>query len=297
MICTSHSAKRLGVLAAIVFAVPQLAAAQRPGQITNSIGMKFALIPAGKFVMGSPASQPEREAQEQQHEVVITRPFHLGIYEVTQGEFVQVMGEDKKRPAFFDSNHGGGPDHPIEFVTWKDIHAFCESLSQLPAEREAGRTYQLPTEAQWEYACRAGSTTAFCFGDTLSSNQANFNGSQSYFGAAPGRFLKSTAKVGSYAPNAFGLYDIHGNVSEICADWYAKDYYADSPAEDPTGPPEGASSDDFGNTYFVVRGGSWQDDARACRSAYRYRAMRRNKYPQSGFRVVCEVAQPAADGK
>lgn len=280
------------LLLATVFTVPPAAIAQQGQVITNSIGMKFAPIPAGKFMMGSPASEPQREAQELQHEVVITRPFFMGVYEVTQREFDQVMGKDRRRSAFFDSEHGGGPDHPVEFIDWEKAHEFCERLSALPAERKAGRKYRLPTEAEWEYACRAGTTTAFHFGDSLSSKQANFNGSQPYFGAEKGPYLKKTAKVGSYPPNAFGLHDMHGNVAEICADWYARDYYARSPIEDPPGPPEGASSDDFGNTYYVVRGGCWLDDARGCRSAYRYRAMTENRYPQNGLRVVCEVAKP-----
>lgn len=283
------------VLALLIAISPQVGFAQQPAPITNSVGMKFVRIPAGKFLMGSPATEPEREAQELQHEVVITRPFYLGVYEVTQREFLQVLGSDGRRSAFFDAAHGGGPDHPIEFIDRDNVTDFCNALSALPAEREAGCSYRLPTEAEWEYACRGGTTTAFYLGNSLSSKQANFNGSVPYLGANAGPYLKRTAKVGSYPPNAFGLYDMHGNVSEICADWYARDYYSKSPVEDPPGPPEGASSDNFGNTYFVVRGGSWQDDARACRSAYRYRGMLRNKYAQAGFRVVCQFAGAAGD--
>jgi formylglycine-generating enzyme required for sulfatase activity len=282
-------------LAVLIFALPHAAIAQPSKQITNSIGMKFALIPAGSYMMGSPDSEPEREKQELRHKVTISRSYYIGVFEVTQRQFVQVMGDSKGLRAFFDSDHGGGPEHPIEFRTWKNVHDYCANLAKLPAEKQAGRTYRLPTEAEWEYACRAGTTTAFYFGDSLTTSQANFNGRIPYFGVAEGTFLKKTAEVGSYKPNAFGLFDMHGNVGEICADWYSRDYYLKSPAKDPRGPAKGASSDDFGNTFFVVRGGSWQDDARACRSAYRYRGMLRNKYPQAGFRLVCEFAMPAAE--
>ncbi len=280
------------LLTGIITSVPLAGIAQErtpADAITNSIGMRLAPIPAGKFMMGSPATEPEREQQELQHEVVITRPFYMGVYEVTQGQMKTVLGADRRLSAFFDEDRGGGPDHPIENIEWKSAGEFCDKLSALPAEKSAGRKYRLPTEAEWEYACRAGTTTAFHCGDSLSSAQANFNGVIPFFGAVKGLYLKKTVKVGSYPPNAFGLYDMHGNVAEFCADWYSKDYYAKSPAEDPPGPSEGASSDGFGNTYLVVRGGCWLDDSRGCRSAYRYRAMSTNRYPQNGFRVVCEI--------
>jgi formylglycine-generating enzyme required for sulfatase activity len=286
------------ILTAMIATLPLAGIAQdtTPAKpITNSIGMRLTPIPAGKFTMGSPATEPEREQQESQHEVVITRPFYMGVCEVTQGQMIAVIGNDRKYSPFFDKDRGGGPDHPIENIEWQAAVEFCAKLSALPAEKSAGRTYRLPTEAEWEYACRAGTTTAYHCGDSLSSTQANFNGVEPFSGAAKGPYLKKTVKVGSYPPNAFGLYDMHGNVAEFCADWYSKDYYAKSPVEDPPGPPEGASSDDFGNTYLVVRGGCWLDDARACRSAYRYRAMSTNRYPQNGFRVVCEIDAAVGD--
>ncbi|MBW3543969.1 MAG: formylglycine-generating enzyme family protein, partial [Planctomycetes bacterium] len=194
----------------------------------------------------------------------------------------------------FDASRGGGPEHPMENVLWERAVDFCKRLSQRPEERRAGRTYRLPTEAEWEYACRAGTTTPFHFGDALSSTQANFNGDYPYRDAAKGPYLRKTAPVGSYAPNAFGLYDMHGNVAEWCADWYDPDYYRDSPREDPLGPPVGVVPTDFNTWYLVVRGGSWLDDARACRSAYRFRAMPNNTYRLIGFRVACDVS---AEGK
>jgi formylglycine-generating enzyme required for sulfatase activity len=255
--------------------------------VTNSIDMKLALIPAGKFLMGSPRSETERRSEEVQHEVVITKPFYLGVYEVTQREWLTVMGT--KQRAVFDSARGGSPDHPMEDVLWPDAAGFCTKLSDQPEEKRAGRKYRLPTEAEWEYACRAGTTTAFHLGSKLSSQQANFNGSFPYGAVEKGPYVRKTAKVGSYKPSAFGLYDMHGNVAEWCSDWYDEDYYARSPAKDPLGPPMGVMSDDYGDFYKVVRGGSWLDDAAACRSASRLRAMRTNRYRLIGFRVACEV--------
>jgi formylglycine-generating enzyme required for sulfatase activity len=255
--------------------------------ITNSIGMKLVPIPAGRFTMGSPYGEIEREPDEVLHEVTITKPFYMGVYEVTQAEFVRFM--DPKIRANFHSDNGGGPDYPMENVLWVEADEFCKKLSASDAEKRAGRKYRLPTEAEWEYACRAGTSSAFHSGDSLSSLQTNLNGNRPYGTAAKGPYLRKTAKVGSYEPNAFGLYDMHGNVAEWVADWYDPDYYNNCPEEDPLGPPMGTLPDDYGNFFLIARGGSWLDDARACRSAYRMRAMHRNRYWLIGFRVACDV--------
>jgi formylglycine-generating enzyme required for sulfatase activity len=258
-----------------------------PEEITNSVGMKLVPIPAGKFVMGSPATEAEREAGEAQHEVAITRPFYLGAYPVTQGQFAKVMG---KNPSFFQPRNGGSPDHPAEQVRWGDARAFCAELSALAEEKKAGRTYRLPSEAEWEYACRASTTTPFNVGSALSSTQANFNGNLPYGGAEKGPFLRRTAKVGSYPPNAWGLYDMHGNVYEWCNDWYDPDYYKKSPRDNPKGPEKGAMATGFGgNSFVVVRGGCWLDEGRACRSARRFRLQQSEPYRWTGFRVACDV--------
>jgi formylglycine-generating enzyme required for sulfatase activity len=156
-------------------------------------------------------------------------------------------------------------DFPLEGQSWEGAVEFCNKLSALPAEKRAGRKYRLPTEAEWEYACRGGATssTPFHFGNSLSSSQANFNGSYPFGGAAKGPFLLRPCKVGNYTKNAFGLYDMHGNVAEWCSDWYDKDYYEKSPRRDPQGPAKGR--------FRVHRGGSYgeYDGGRACRSAYR----------------------------
>jgi formylglycine-generating enzyme required for sulfatase activity/tRNA A-37 threonylcarbamoyl transferase component Bud32 len=255
-----------------------------PKTISNSIGMKLVLIPAGKFLMGSPQSEPGRGSDEgPQREVEITRPFYLGVFSITQAQWRAVM---EYNPSFFCAEGGGKnqvrgmntDDYPVENVSWEDVATFLEELSALPAEREEGRVYRLPSEAEWEYACRAGTTTAFHYGDSLSSTQANFDGTHPHGGAARGPYLERTCKVGSYKPNAFGLYDMHGNVWEWCADWYSRDCHARSPASDPTGPAQG--------TDRVFRGGSWLHRGRHCRSADRDWGAPGLRGDYLGFRVV-----------
>ena len=266
--------------------------------ITNSVGMKLTLIPAGKFLMGSPDREEERESAELQHEVTITKPFYMGVYEVTQEQYEKLMRKPREGGKYnewnwgarFGAGSGGGPDHPMENVKFAQAIEHCKRLSELPEEKEAGRRYRLPTEAEWEYACRAGTQTTFHFGDALSAKRANFNGTFPYGAAEKGPYLRKTAKVGSYPPNAWGLYDMHGNVAEWCSDWYDKDYYRHSAKENPQGPPQGVLPTDYKDFYRVVRGGSWLDEARACRTAYRFRAMPSDGYQLVGFRVVCDVA-------
>jgi uncharacterized protein (TIGR02996 family) len=246
-----------------------LAAGVRPcvPALTNSLGMTFTLIPAGKFRMGSPEQEEGRHADEgPQHEVEITRPFYLGTYPVTQEEYLRLTGAN---PSHFAVSGPGvkavtGLDtrrFPVERVSWDDAQEFCRRLSALPAEQQAGRTYRLPTEAEWEYACRAGTTTVFHVGNSLSSHLACCDGKRPYHAEA-GPDLERTVPVGSYPPNAWGLSDMHGNVFEWCADWYGSDSYWPRPPEDPQGPPDGE--------LRVLRGGSWTDWATDLRCAYRY---------------------------
>ncbi|MDA1016077.1 MAG: SUMF1/EgtB/PvdO family nonheme iron enzyme [Planctomycetota bacterium] len=254
-----------------------------PGLFRNSIGMKFALIPGGEFMMGSPESEEKRYTSEHQHRVRITRAFHLGVFEVTQAQYERVMG---KNPSSFSSS-GGNKDQvtgkdtgefPVERVSWEDAVEFCRRLSNLPAERAAGNTYRLPTEAEWEYACRAGTTTPFSFGSVLNGKQANCSGNYPYGTDTKGPYLQRTMRVGSFAPNAFGLYDMHGNVWEWCSDWYDSDYYKNSPVSDPKGPGAGQ--------FRVLRGGSWYVDAGFCRSAVRYGFSPDYRFNGLGFRVA-----------
>lgn len=226
-----------------------------PAEVTNSIGMKFKLIPAGEFLMGAPPNEPDRvDGEGPQHRVRITRPFYLGVHEVTQAQYEKVMGTN---PSFFEV-----PTQPVEKVAWDDAVEFCRRLGQ-----EEKTEYRLPTEAEWEYACRAKTTTPFTFGDTLLAKEARFLGSG-----------KGPCAVGSYPANAFGLYDMHGNVFEWCQDWYGADYYASSPANDPTGPASGQKR--------VARGGAWAFPVGVCRSAKRLPRSPQDRNPATGFRVV-----------
>jgi formylglycine-generating enzyme required for sulfatase activity len=247
--------------------------------LTNSIGMKLALLPKGTFKMGSPPNEAERDSSDEGpvHEVEITQPFYMGVHEVTQAQYKQVMGSN---PSYFSAT-GGGKDKvkgmdttnfPVELVTYDNARSFCEKLSALPAEKAAGRTYRLPTEAEWEYACRAGTSTPFNVGDSFSSTQANFDGNFFYGKGARGPSLQRTTAVGSYRPNGFGLYDMHGNVAEWVADFYDRSYYANSPRADPQGPNTGSNR--------LVRGGGWSSQPKPCRSAYRSPA---NPTPGTNF--------------
>ena len=251
----------------------------------NGAGMKLVLLPAGKFLMGSPKGEKERCDNEILHEVEITRPFYLSATAVTQEQYQKVTGTN---PSWFSST-GGGRDRvqgmdtrrfPVESVSWDEAVEFCRKLSEMPGERAAGRQYRLPTEAEWEYACRGGAALApFHFFDSLSSAQANIDGNHPYGGAAKGPCLGRTSEVGSYPPNAFGLFDMHGNVGEWCSDWFGSYPAEDGPARDPGGPPAG--------TRRVLRGGSWFHYGKLCRSAHRGSEAPGNRGNCIGFRVVC----------
>jgi formylglycine-generating enzyme required for sulfatase activity len=253
---------------------------------TNSLGMKLVRIRPGKFTMGSPTDETGRYVEEHQHPVEITRAFYIGVYTVTQAQYKKVMGSD---PSYFSATgHGrvsvrgvNTSNFPAENMSWNDADSFCKKLSALPGEKGAGRKYRLPSEAEWEYACRAGTTTPFAFGKSLSSTQANFNGNQPYGGAATGPYLQRPAKVGSYKPNAWGLYEMHGNVWHFVADWHDTNYYRVSPRKDPTGPRKGHSR--------VVRGASWMNVGAWCRSAFRVPVGPTNTWNHVGFRVACDL--------
>jgi formylglycine-generating enzyme required for sulfatase activity len=238
--------------------------------VRNSVGMTLVRVPAGSFVMGTPEGEfGHRDHESPPHPVKFAHPFFLAVHPVSQNQYEMVTGSN---PARFTRGHGGGHEHPVEHLSWKDSVRFCELLSSLPEEVANHRFYRLPTEAEWEYACRAGTTTAFHMGDRLSSRDAIFNG------GAGKHSGKTTAPVGTCPPNAWGLHDMHGNVQEWVGDWYEEYYYFDSPPADPPGPPRG--------TLKVVRGGCYSMFATECRSA-----ARRGHDPASaaetiGFRVV-----------
>jgi formylglycine-generating enzyme required for sulfatase activity len=267
------------------------AAVGSPSGIVNSIGMRLVPIPTGRFTMGAPESETGSRIDERPvHDVNLTRPFSLGAYEVTQAEYRAVVGSN---PAYF-SPEGLGAEKvsglntdrfPVEQISWDAANEFCRLLSARPEEIAAGRIYRLPTEAEWQYACRAGTRTAFSFGDALGSQQANINGNFPYGGAPRGPFLGRTCEVGSYPPNAFGLFDMHGNVAEMMNDWYGRYYYKDSRTDDPAGPEKGSDK--------VVLGGSWGTDAARCRCAFRRSNATSGAAYFFGFRVACEQVTPA----
>ncbi|HZV04645.1 MAG TPA: SUMF1/EgtB/PvdO family nonheme iron enzyme, partial [Gemmataceae bacterium] len=263
---------------------------ETPKTITNSIGMKFVFVGRGTFLMGSPENEHLRYPDEFQHEVEITRPFYMGAYEVTQEQYERVMGQN---PSWFASS-GEGKDKvqgidtsqfPVETVSWKDTVEFCRRLSKLPEEKSIGRAYRLPTEAEWEYSCRGGRlfknpSPPFHFGNSLSSTQANFNNSP-LGDASKEPDLHRTTKVGSYSPNSLGLYDLHGNVSEWCADWFDAKYYERSPRQNPQGPENGE--------LRVLRGGSWDYGGGYCRAAIRLVLPPSVRHNDNGFRVVLVI--------
>ncbi|MGL4462909.1 MAG: formylglycine-generating enzyme family protein, partial [Planctomycetia bacterium] len=189
---------------------------KQPLELTNSLGMKLVLIPPGRFLMGSPTSEKERRNNENQEDVTLTKPFYLGVYEVTQKEYRAVTASNPssfKKKNWLGFDVGDEERNPVENVSYEDALAFVAKLNgrdrgKLPT----GWKYMLPTEAQWEYACRAGSNTVFSFGDVLNGDKANCDGNRPYGTEKKGRYLERPAPVGSYAPNGLGLYDMHGNV-------------------------------------------------------------------------------------
>jgi len=210
----------------------------------NGVTMELVLIPAGSFMMGSPDSDPDASSLEKPpHEVTITKPFYLGKYEVTQDQWEAVMGSNPSRRK--------GRQNPVEIVSWNDCQTFISKLNERSASN--GVKFGLPTEAQWEYACRAGTTTRFSFGDDTAAL-----GEYAWYDANSDH---RTHPVGQKKPNAWGLYDMHGNVSEWCADWYGGDYYQQSAKDDPSGPSAGE--------YRMLRGGSYHKQPGDVRSANR----------------------------
>jgi formylglycine-generating enzyme required for sulfatase activity len=243
-------------------------AGDSPKEFTNKIGMKFVLIPTGSFMMGSLVDEggPFRD-EGPQHRVTINKSFYMGQYEVTQAQWQAAMGNN---PSYLK-----GDDLPIERVNWNDAQEFIKKLNALNDEF----IYRLPSEAEWEYACRAGTTTAFAFGDSLSSSQANFDGNDPYGNAPKGKYLRKATFVGSYQPNAWGLYDMHGNVWEWCEDIYNNSY--DGLPTD--GSPNLSKGD---SSRRVLRGGSWISSALTLRSATRAGNSPGDRGLLIGFRVV-----------
>jgi serine/threonine protein kinase len=248
-----------------------------PVTLKNSVGMEFRLIQPGTFTMGSPRNEADRSDAETEHQVTISSPYYMGVYEVTQKQYRELMHEN---PSEFQ-----GDDLPVESVSYEEVQQFIEKLNTLPSEVAAGRKYSLPTEAQWEYACRAGSTTAYCFGGD--DWYLDYYAWYGYYGRWHPFNLnkKGPQKVGGKLPNPWGLYDMHGNVWEWCSDW--EEAYPSGSLTDPMGPSTGS--------FRVNRGGSWSSGAARCRSSCRsgYDPSDRNRY--LGFRLALSSTGTSPD--
>ena len=257
------------------------------GDLGDALALDMVLVPAGTFTMGSPDDEPERDESEgPQHEVTL-RSFFMGCYPVTQAQWQAVAALEKVKidlkPAPLNFN---GANLPVEQVSWYEAVEFCERL-----KKHTKRPYRLPSEAEWEYACRAGTTTPFAFGKTLMTDAANYDGNWTYNDGPEGEYREQTTPVDEFdIANAFGLCDMHGNVWEWCADhWH--DNYEGAPANGSAW----LTAEETSNR--VLRGGSWNDDPRYCRSANRGYIRPGYRSLKFGFRVCClapRALQPPA---
>ncbi|MBL7649303.1 MAG: formylglycine-generating enzyme family protein [Candidatus Hydrogenedentes bacterium] len=229
--------------------------------ITNSVGMKLQPVPPGSFIMGSPEHEKDRKPTETERRITISREFYIGVYEVTQAEYEAVMGHNPAREK--------GATLPVDHVTWHDAVAFCDKLTA----QESGMRYRLPTEAEWEYTCRAGTATRYYWGD---DPELASIGDHAFYKANSGG---KTHIVGQKKPNPWGLHDMNGNVWEWCQDWMGP--YVPEETKDPQGPAAGEGK--------VCRGGCWAYEASRCRSAERNDAPADSAHVNLGFRVVAEA--------
>jgi formylglycine-generating enzyme required for sulfatase activity len=233
----------------------------------NDLCLDMLIIPSGVYQMGSP-HHPRNPDEQPQHLVTI-KAFMMSKFLITQAQWRAMLG--KIPPCRFR-----GDDLPVERVSWDDAQKFCQQLS-----KKTGRSYHLPSETQWEYACRAGTSTPFSFGETMISDLANYNGEHTFRGEPRGIYFHSTSAGGKFPPNAFGLYDMHGNLWEWCADNWLEDYSAS--------PRDSSSYQNTDSHYRVARGGSWHEPPALCRSAARLRVLQADADEFTGFRVICDV--------
>ena len=271
--CGDDPAPKPTVPAWAKVAPEQIAEAQKHGvpvAFENELGMRFVLIPAGNFLMGSPEDEAGRQDDETQHEVTISRGFWLGEYEITQGQWESAMGTTPWSGLY---NLQEDPSHPAIYISWEHVDELTARLN----EHEGAEVYRLPTEAEWEYACRAGTTARWSFGDSLS----DLKDYAWYLVNAANVGLMYAQPVGTRLGNPWGLFDMTGNVWEWTSDWYDAEYYQYSPVDDPKGPASG--------THHVKRGGCLHDNDRFNRIAFRIGdAPSYRKGPHLGFRVVAE---------
>jgi len=258
--------------------------------ITNSLGMELVSIPAGTFIMGSPKDEKGHRADETQREVTLTQKFRIATTEVTQKQWKDLMGTNfqdlinqqegplgrgaklKSTPSAIANNQ------PMCFVNWSDAIAFCKKLTEQERVKKIisnTAQYTLPTEAQWEFCCRAGTNTTFTYGNSLTSKEANFYGKLPYGTDTPGIYREKSTPIKSFPPNAWGLFDMHGNLYEWCLDWYEE---RPNSKTDPTGPNSGDGR--------IIRGGAWDRKGSSCRSAYRYSRDPVRRSHNIGFRVI-----------
>lgn len=259
-------------------------AGSAPGQKGGIAGIPLNWCPPGRFTMGSPRGEPERRSGEDQIRVTLTRGYWMARYETTQGQWKRIVGA---LPGTLTAELPEGDRYPVGNVSFAEAEVFCDRLTQ--SARRAGELpgdweVRLPTEAQWEYACRAGTTTATSFGDGLSSRQANFRGLP-YNGGEPGPSLGRAAPVGGYPPNAWGLHDMHGNTFEWVRDWYHRRLPGGADP-DLHAARATATRSEHGTISRARRGGCWADDGWACRSAFRLRFEPDRRYDHIGFRVA-----------
>jgi formylglycine-generating enzyme required for sulfatase activity len=254
-----------------------------PEDLGNGLFLDMVSIPGGTFLMGSPHTEKGRSRWESPQHSVTVKPFYMGKFPVNQAQWRAVAAlPPVSRSLHPDPSKVTGDNLPVQTICWEEAVEFCERLSQ-----KSGRTYRLPSEAEWEYACRAGTTTPFHFGETITSDLANYNGSHTYASEAQGTRRGKATPVGSFqVANAFGLYDMHGNVWEWCADPWHSDYQG--------APSDGRAWDsdsDNGHRLMLMRGGSWLNRPWYCRSAYRYHYDADSRYDNLGFRVGCAAAR------
>ncbi|NJN61497.1 MAG: formylglycine-generating enzyme family protein [Coleofasciculaceae cyanobacterium RL_1_1] len=251
----------------------------------DGVQLTMMRIPAGTFVMGAPKEEEDsRDNERPQHEVSVLE-FCMGRYPVTQAQWRVVAGYEREEAELDpDPSHFKGDDRPVECVSWNDAQEFCRRLS-----RKSGRTYRLPSEAEWEYACRAGTKTPFHFGETIDAEIANYNALEEkyewqkpiYGAGKKGEYREETTKVGQFPGNEWCLHDMHGNVWEWCEDdWHNN--YDNAPTDGRAWVEENRTK-----TRKLLRGGSWNDAPRNCRSAVRFNISRDDRYYGIGFRVVC----------
>ena len=241
-------------------------------KLSEDVELEMGVIPGGTFLMGSPEGEGG-DIERPQHSVIVS-PFLMGKYPITQAQWKAIATLDKididlnQDPSYYK-----GDERPVTNVNWDDCVEFCKRLSKLTV-----REYRLPSEAQWEYSCRAGTTTPFYFGETITTNLANYNGEYVFASEPKDQYRKETTSVGQFPPNAFGLYDMHGNVWEWCADDWHSNY---------NGAPSDGSAwiRNDGVTTKIIRGGSYNYFPRYCRSAFRYGDLAPDS--SNGFRVVC----------